>query len=70
MIAGGPEMNTPKDALQTASDALEAGAVGVFFGRNVFQAPNPALMVKALRAIIHDGITVDEADRVANSKNP
>jgi DhnA family fructose-bisphosphate aldolase class Ia len=70
MIAGGPEMNTPRQVLQTAADALAAGAVGVFFGRNVFQAPNPALMVRALRAIIHGDMAVEAAEKIALGNRP
>jgi fructose-bisphosphate aldolase/2-amino-3,7-dideoxy-D-threo-hept-6-ulosonate synthase len=69
MIAGGPEMDTPRQVLQTASDAIQAGAIGVFFGRNVFQAPSPMLMTTALRAVIHEGTAVDEAERIALGKS-
>jgi DhnA family fructose-bisphosphate aldolase class Ia len=31
------------------------------FGRNIWQSPQPAKMVKALRHLIHEGGTVDEA---------
>ncbi len=48
MIAGGPKMSTLSDILQTVYDSMEAGACGIFFGRNVFQASDPAKMVKAL----------------------
>jgi DhnA family fructose-bisphosphate aldolase class Ia len=69
MIAGGPDMGTPRKVLQTARDAVAAGAVGVFFGRNVFQAANPRLMTTALRGVIHDGVSVDEAERTALGSN-
>lgn len=60
VIAGGkklPEM----DALKMAHDALEAGAVGVDMGRNIFQADDPVAMIKAVRAIIHEKATPNEA---------
>ncbi len=60
VIAGGkklPEM----DALKMAFDAISEGAVGVDMGRNIFQSDNPVGMIRAVRAIVHDNKTVDEA---------
>jgi len=65
MIAGGPRMTTPFDVFRTVSDSIEAGARGVFFGRNVFQANNPAKMVQALRAMIHEGASPEDAQLIA-----
>ena len=44
-----------------AYDALQAGAIGVDMGRNVFQSTNPVGMIKAVNAIIHKKYTVKEA---------
>jgi class I fructose-bisphosphate aldolase len=44
-----------------ASEAMEAGAYGVVFGRNVFQSADPAKMVAALAKVVHDGATVASA---------
>jgi len=60
-IAGGPKVETTREVLEMAKGALEAGAVGVIFGRNVFQAPDPCAMVRALRLIVHEGADVEEA---------
>jgi len=68
MIAGGPKMTTESEVLQSVRDALNAGAAGAFFGRNVFQAPNPALMVKALRHLIHEDGTVNRALQILQQK--
>lgn len=61
VIAGGKKAETPRDALQLAHDAIAAGAAGIDFGRNVWQDANPVAMIKALRAIVHDGASVDGA---------
>lgn len=61
LIAGGPRTETVRQALEMVEGALKAGASGMFIGRNVFQAPNPALMMRTLRALIHDQISVEEA---------
>jgi len=63
VIAGGKKIDE-KEALEMASNALKDGAVGVDMGRNVFQSDNPVGMIKAVRSIIHDGASVDEAFKI------
>jgi putative autoinducer-2 (AI-2) aldolase len=60
VIAGGKKL-PEKDALVLASDAISKGAAGVDMGRNIFQSSNPVGMIRAIRAIVHDGVTVDQA---------
>ena len=48
-------------ALEMVRGALQAGAQGMFIGRNVFQAPNPSRMMSVLRGMIHEGLDVDAA---------
>ncbi len=60
VIAGGkklPEM----DALKMTYSAISEGAVGVDMGRNIFQSDSPVGMIKAVRAIVHEGKSVEEA---------
>jgi len=64
VIAGGPKLKTEEDALRMASEALEAGAIGVVYGRNVIQAKNPQKMTRALRALILEGTTLEEAIKI------
>ncbi len=61
LIAGGPKTTTLREALEMVQGALDAGARGMFVGRNVFQAPQPPVMLKVMRRIIHDRISVEEA---------
>ena len=61
LIAGGPRMETDAQVLETVKGVIEAGGAGVFFGRNVFQSENPRGMVRALRKIIHENSSVEEA---------
>jgi DhnA family fructose-bisphosphate aldolase class Ia len=63
LILGGPAREDPCDALRMAADALEAGASGVVFGRNVVTHPRPDRMVAALCDLVHGGATVDAAAR-------
>jgi fructose-bisphosphate aldolase, class I len=61
LIAGGPRMGSEMAVLQVVRDTLDAGGRGVVFGRNIWQSPDPARMVKALRHLIHDDGTVEQA---------
>ena len=63
VIAGGPKMATERDVLEMTAGAMEAGAIGVSIGRNIFQHRNPTAMVRALSAIVHGGASVEEAMR-------
>lgn len=64
VIAGGPKCKTPKEVLQTAYDSIKAGGAGLSIGRNVFQHENPALIVKALKGIVHDDLSVEQALKI------
>ena len=60
VIAGGQKIDE-RDALQMAKNAIDKGAVGVDMGRNIFQSDKPIGMIKAVRAIVHENASVDEA---------
>jgi putative autoinducer-2 (AI-2) aldolase len=66
VIAGGKKM-PEQEALQMAYDALQAGAIGVDMGRNVFQSSDPVGMIKAINVIIHNKYTPKEAFDVFES---
>jgi len=36
-------------------------------GRNIFQSENPVAMIKAVRAIVHENASVDDAYELYNS---
>ena len=64
VIAGGPKLETDLDALQMAHSAIRQGAVGVDMGRNVWQSDYPVPMIRALRAVVHEGASPDEANEL------
>lgn len=66
LIAGGPRMDTELDALQTAYDAIQAGAVGVVMGRNIWQNDHAVAMIRAVRAVVHGNETPKEAHDLFN----
>jgi fructose-bisphosphate aldolase/2-amino-3,7-dideoxy-D-threo-hept-6-ulosonate synthase len=55
VIAGGPKANTDQEILDMCAGAMESGAIGTTFGRNIFQHSDPPLILKALARIIFDG---------------
>jgi putative autoinducer-2 (AI-2) aldolase len=61
LIAGGPKMETELDVLETTFNALQAGAVGVIMGRNIWQNEHARAMIRAVRSIIHENATPLEA---------
>jgi 3-hydroxy-5-phosphonooxypentane-2,4-dione thiolase len=60
VIAGGKKI-PEEESLQMAYDAIQAGAIGVDMGRNVFQSSDPVGMIKAVNAIVHKKYTAKEA---------
>jgi fructose-bisphosphate aldolase/2-amino-3,7-dideoxy-D-threo-hept-6-ulosonate synthase len=64
IIAGGPKCKTDQEILQTTYESIQAGGSGISIGRNVFQHATPALMVKAMSAIVHKGASVEQALRI------
>ena len=60
VIAGGKKL-PERDALAMAHKAIHAGAAGVDMGRNIFVADDPVAMAQAVRAVVHDNATVDQA---------
>jgi putative autoinducer-2 (AI-2) aldolase len=60
VIAGGKKL-PEREAIELAFNAVRAGASGVDMGRNIFQSDSPVGMICAVRAVVHEGATVDEA---------
>ncbi len=69
VIAGGPKCKSPEEILQTTSDAMKAGASGLSIGRNVFQCDSPTQITKALSAIVHEGASVEQAQKILGGKS-
>ncbi|MBI2075975.1 MAG: 3-hydroxy-5-phosphonooxypentane-2,4-dione thiolase [Candidatus Aenigmarchaeota archaeon] len=61
VIAGGKKLETERDVLQLTCDAITNGAAGVDMGRNIWQNDNPVAMIKAIRAVVHENASVNEA---------
>jgi class I fructose-bisphosphate aldolase len=54
LVRGGPKMDSDREMLQMVRDAMDSGARGIVFGRNVWQHKHPSKILVALAALIHD----------------
>ena len=66
VIAGGPKTETQKEVFDFVYDGMQKGAIGVNLGRNIWQTENPVAAIRAIRAIIHDNCTSQEASDLFN----
>ncbi len=61
LVRGGPKMNSDAEMLQMVKDAMDAGAKGIVFGRNVWQHSNPKAILRGLGVIVHEQGSVQKA---------
>jgi putative autoinducer-2 (AI-2) aldolase len=61
VIAGGPKCETELEVFDFVYDGIQKGAIGVNLGRNVWQNPHPAAMMRALNGVVHDNLTPKQA---------
>ena len=61
LMAGGPRQDSDLGTVRMVTQVMQGGAAGTLFGRQIFQADNPLAVLKACRAIIHGGATVEDA---------
>ena len=60
VMAGGKKL-PELDALTMAARAIEGGAAGVDMGRNIFQSAQPVPMLRAVSAVVHEGMAPADA---------
>ena len=58
---GAEKLNTDLAVLKKAHDSVSQGARGIIFGRNIFMADDPAVLVEALNQVMNKGISPEEA---------
>jgi len=62
LVRGGGRVSDD-EILRRTRAVLDQGAAGIVYGRNIIQHADPAAMVRALAAVVHDGAGPDEAAR-------
>ena len=64
VIAGGPKTATQLEVFEFVYDGMQKGAIGVKLGRNIWQTEHPVAAIRAIRSIIHDDYTPQEAQQL------
>lgn len=67
VMAGGPQVDTEFEVFKFVHDGIQKGSIGVNLGRNIWQNDFPLAMIKAIRAIVHENATPEEANDIFNS---
>ncbi len=70
VLAGGSKAESDEALLKMTQDVMKAGAMGVTYGRNVFQHKDPLLITKALKRVVIDRASVEEAMEVFKTAPP
>jgi DhnA family fructose-bisphosphate aldolase class Ia len=57
LVLGGPKAESEGEVLEVTRGAIEAGARGVVYGRNIWQADDPVRISASIREAVHDVYT-------------
>lgn len=60
LVRGGGRAPDEEILIRTRA-VMEAGAAGIVYGRNVIQHERPREMTRALMAVVHEGVSADQA---------
>lgn len=52
-------------SFEMTQQGMFAGAAGITYGRNIWQHPHPAAVIKGLRAIVHENVSAKDALDIA-----
>jgi putative autoinducer-2 (AI-2) aldolase len=66
VMAGGPQVETELEVFKFVHDGIQKGSIGVNLGRNIWQNDYPVAMIKAIRAIVHENASPEEAQELYN----
>jgi len=64
VMAGGPQAETELEVLEFVHDGMQNGSIGINLGRNIWQSDYPLPMMRALRHIVHENGTIQEAQEI------
>ena len=65
VAAGGPKAPDLIGSLSMMADVVKSGAAGATIGRNIWGFENVAANIRAFKAVIHDGLSAEDALRKA-----
>ncbi len=64
IAAGGSKAKDPKEVLHFVEAVMDAGAIGPCIGRNIWQYVEPSRMVRAIKALVEEEKTINEAIKI------
>lgn len=64
LVRGGGKVSD-REILERTAALLAQGASGIVYGRNIIQHANPGAITRALMGMVHDGLSVDAALKLA-----
>ena len=67
VMAGGPQVDTELQVFEFVHDGMQRGAIGVNLGRNIWQNERPVAMARAIRALVHENATPQQALEIYES---
>jgi DhnA family fructose-bisphosphate aldolase class Ia len=68
IMAGGPKSDDELAIFRQLKEAMGCGACGAAIGRRVWGSPNPGAVLDAVRAIVMDGASVEEAVAISRGR--
>jgi len=66
-LLGGPKTENIREVFELVHGGIQAGAQGVYFGRNIWKHENPSAMVEALQTIVKGKGTPEDALEVLSA---
>lgn len=67
VVAGGDNFSDVKAFFRQTKELIDAGAAGVTYGRGIWESKNPAKMAAAIRHIVHENGSPEEAYEIFES---
>ncbi len=67
LVRGGGKVSDG-EILKRTEDLINQGVVGIVYGRNVIQHENPGGITAALMAVVHDGVSAQDASQFLQLK--
>jgi len=61
LLPRGGSRVSDQEILERTYTLMQQGASGIVYGRNIYQHPHPERMVRACKAVVHEGASVEQA---------
>lgn len=69
LVLGGGKVDQPEELFKVVRNCMDAGCIGCFVGRNVWQYKHPPDILVGLKKIVHEDSSVEEVMRLMSKSN-